>query len=339
MSFRTKFILIFCLMLWAVMPTFAQDETASPGLIDAMKENPKLSKFVELLEFVGIDQRFNDTDLFYTVFAFENDQVEQLLADMGADKLEDISDANQLALSIVLTYHFMPGAYDNRTFDAIESVSDGPLVLASALSGTTLTYEKGEINGVSKITDGDILGNNGYIHIIDKYLIPTQDTFGLALDVLGNEIKVLKNQDKEDSIADYLKDNDDFSMIRDAFEATDLLDDLDKKGPYTIFIMNNDSLEGALKNADLDWDDLLNDPESLTKILTLHILPGQYSSTALKGWDKAFVGTMLAYTVSQITVDDDTLYLSGVEVTDSDIVANNGIIHVIDGIVLPPPTK
>ena len=141
MSFRAKFVLFFCLMLWAVVPAFAQDTTAD-GIIDVLEDTRGLSNFVDVIEFLGLDQRYNNTDVFYPVFALDDDTTEALLTDLGfsLDNLEDMSDTEQLTLSVIVTYHFIPGAYNEATFASIQDTMGGDEIqVASARTGTVLT--------------------------------------------------------------------------------------------------------------------------------------------------------------------------------------------------------
>jgi uncharacterized surface protein with fasciclin (FAS1) repeats len=339
MSIRTKFILIFCLMLWAVVPAFAQRDTTADGLIDVLKDTRGLSTFADLIDFLGLDQRYNSTDVFYTVFALEDDTAEALLTDLGfsMDTLDDMSDTDRLTLSVIITYHFLPGAYSEATFTSIQDTMGGDEIqLASALTGTVLTYDNGRVDDIAEVTDGDIAAGNGYIHIIDNYLVPTKDAFERSVDVITSDSDLTEDQASQATIAENLQGADEFSMISEALDQVGLMDDLEDKGQYTIFVMSDDSLNSALDNANMDWEDFLKDEEGLTRLLMYHILPGQYTSTALQELDGAFVGTMLAHTVVGFGVSRGDLSINQVPVVASDVIASNGIIHVIDGVLLPP---
>jgi transforming growth factor-beta-induced protein len=339
MSIRTKFILIFCLMLWAVVPAFAQRDTTADGLIDVLKDTRGLSTFSDLIDFLGLEERYNNADVFYTVFALEDDTAEALLTDLGfsMDTLDDMSDTDRLTLSVIITYHFLPGAYSEATFTSIQDTMGGDEIqLASALTGTVLTYDNGRVDDIAEVTDSDIAAGNGYIHIIDNYLVPTKDAFERSVDVITSDSDLTEDQASKATIAENLQGADEFSMIAEALDKVGLMDDLEDKGQYTIFVMSDDSLNSALDNANMDWDDFLDDEEGLTRLLMYHILPGQYTSTALQELDGAFVGTMLAHTVVGFGVSRGDLSINQVPVVASDVIASNGIIHVIDGVLLPP---
>ena len=337
MSFRTKFVLLFCLMLWAVAPAFAQRDTTTDGLIDVLRDTRGLTNFADMIEFLGLDARYNNTDVFYTVFALDDDTVEALLTDLGYSDLNDLNETDKLTLSVIVTYHFLPGAYNEATFASVQEAMGGDSIqLASALTGTTLTYDDGTVDGIATVIDTDLAAGNGYIHTIDGYLIPTKDAFQRSIDVITSDDKLTEDQADQVTIAENLRGADQFSMITEALESLGLMDDLEDKGQYTVFVMSNDSLNNALDSANMDWDDLLADEEGITRLLMYHILPGQHSSAALMELDQTFVGTMLAHTVVGFGVNRDEVSINEVPITVSDVIASNGIIHVIDGVLLPP---
>jgi len=322
-------------MAWVVVPAFAQ--TRTPGMVDALKDTPGLGTFANMIEFLDLEARYNNTDLFYTVFALEDDTAQSLLTDLGYEKLEDMTDTDKLTLSVILSYHFMPGAYSQATFEAVQAVVKGPIQIASALPGAVLTYDNGKIDKIAKIKQADIVGGSGYIHIVDNYLVPTKDAFQRSIDVATSDTKLLKDQADQRSIDQTLKDGSDFSMMTEALQTAGLLDVLDTRGPYTLFIMTDASLTAALDKAGMKWADVLADQQALSQLLAYHILPGQYSRQALLQLDQSYVGTMLLHTVVGFAVNkDETVMINQVPLVDSDIVASNGIIHVIDGVLLPP---
>lgn len=337
MSFRTKFVLLFCLMLWSVAPAFAQRDTTTDGLIDVLRDTRGLTNFADMIEFLGLDARYNNIDVFYTVFALDDDTVEALLTDLGYSDLDDLNDTDMLTLSVIVTYHFLPGAYNEATFASVQEAMGGDSIqVASSLTGTTLTYDNGRVDNIAEVIEFDIAAGNGYIHMVDGYLIPTKDAFQRSIDVITSDGKLTEDQADQVTIAENLRGADQFSMITEALESLGLMDDLEDKGQYTVFVMSDEALTNALDSANMDWDDLQADEEGLTRLLMYHILPGQYTSSALMELDQTFIGTMLSHTVVQFGVNRDAVSINGVPITVTDVIASNGIIHVIDGVLVPP---
>jgi uncharacterized surface protein with fasciclin (FAS1) repeats len=128
---------------------------------------------------------------------------------------------------------------------------------------------------------------------------------------------------------------DGFDTLVAAVKAAELVDTLKGQGPFTVFAPTDDAF-GKLPEGTLD--DLLkpDNKDKLTSILTYHVVPGKVmaadvvnltSATTVQGADVA------------IAVDGDKVTVNGANVTATDIECSNGVIHVIDAVILPPETK
>lgn len=135
-----------------------------------------------------------------------------------------------------------------------------------------------------------------------------------------------------DSIYDIAEDNlSTLTVALDAAELDDLLDD-DNAGPYTVFAPIDDAF------AEIDANTLaaLLLPENqadLTSILTYHVIDGSVMSTDLT--DGMIVPTLNGASV-EINIDGDTVMVNGAQVVTPDIEASNGVIHLIDAVLMPP---
>ncbi|MEG4272767.1 MULTISPECIES: fasciclin domain-containing protein [unclassified Microcoleus] len=122
-----------------------------------------------------------------------------------------------------------------------------------------------------------------------------------------------------------------FKTLTKALGAAGLVTTLQGKGPFTVFAPT-DAAFAALPKATLE--DLLK-PENkakLTKILTYHVVPGSVVSTSLKSGDvKSVEGSSL-----KVAVNAGKVTVSGANVVKADIKASNGVIHVIDKVLMPP---
>lgn len=116
---------------------------------------------------------------------------------------------------------------------------------------------------------------------------------------------------------------------------------LSGSGPITVFAPSNEALQGALTALGQTPEALLSNA-ALTDVLLYHVVPWTYTSAELAAMDGALVGTLLPGTALQITVDGANVVLNrtatspGVEVRVPDIYTSNGIIHDINGLLLPP---
>jgi uncharacterized surface protein with fasciclin (FAS1) repeats len=125
-----------------------------------------------------------------------------------------------------------------------------------------------------------------------------------------------------------------FKTLTKALGAADLVATLQRKGPFTVFAPT-DAAFAALPKGTLD--DLLKpaNKAKLTKILTYHVVPGAVLSTSLKSGDvKSVEGTSL-----KVLVAAGKVTVSGANVVKADIKASNGVIHVIDKVLIPDDAK
>jgi len=121
----------------------------------------------------------------------------------------------------------------------------------------------------------------------------------------------------------------DFSTLVTAVQAAGLVDTLKGPGPFTVFAPT-DAAFAALPAGTLDA--LLADPEALAKVLTYHVVSGEVlAADVAPGEVPSVEGSPITVTVegSTVKVDDAT-------VVQTDILASNGVIHVIDAVILPP---
>lgn len=123
-----------------------------------------------------------------------------------------------------------------------------------------------------------------------------------------------------------------FKTLASALEAADLVPTLRGAGPFTIFAPTDE----AFANLPADTVESLLKPENkeqLTAILSYHVVPGKVMAADVAQIDKAKTmnGKMI-----DITVDGQLIKANNATVTEADIISSNGVIHVIDKVMLPP---
>ena len=109
------------------------------------------------------------------------------------------------------------------------------------------------------------------------------------------------------------------------------------EGPFTVFAPTDEAFAAALESLGLTADELLADTETLTSILTYHVVAGVVPSSQVVTMDGQSVATVNGADIT-ISVDGDTVMVNDATVTAVDIPASNGVIHVIDSVLLPPAT-
>ena len=126
-----------------------------------------------------------------------------------------------------------------------------------------------------------------------------------------------------------------FPTLVAAVQAAGLVETLSGPGPFTVFAPTEEAFAAALSALGMTAEDLLGDTELLMAVLTYHVLPTAAPAEVVVGLDGQSVATVAGAEV-QITVNGATVMVNDATVVTTDIEASNGIIHVIDTVLLPP---
>jgi uncharacterized surface protein with fasciclin (FAS1) repeats len=143
---------------------------------------------------------------------------------------------------------------------------------------------------------------------------------------------------KKQTVVAIATQNPDFSTLASAIKQAGLAKTLKSKGPFTVFAPTN---EAFAKVPTDQLDALLADRTALTNVLTYHVLAGKVPSSALKPTQEV---TALDDSPFTITVADGKATITDgqgntINVVKTDIKAKNGVIHVIDSVMLPPSSS
>ncbi|MGV0025971.1 fasciclin domain-containing protein [Phormidesmis priestleyi] len=133
------------------------------------------------------------------------------------------------------------------------------------------------------------------------------------------------------SIVDVASANPSLKMMTAAIQAAGLTSTLQGKGPFTVFAPTDQAF-AAVPAATRQRVLLPENRAILTRILTYHVVPGEITSSQLKSGD---VKTVEGKTID-IQVSSENVTVNDAKVTQPDIRANNGVIHVVDRIIIPP---
>jgi uncharacterized surface protein with fasciclin (FAS1) repeats len=120
-----------------------------------------------------------------------------------------------------------------------------------------------------------------------------------------------------------------FNTLVAAVQAAGLVETLSSEGPFTVFAPTDEAF-AAIPEADLQA--LLADKEALTAVLTYHVVAGKVMASDVIGLESA--ETVNGQSV-RIKVSDGKVMIDGAEVVTTDIEASNGVIHVINKVILP----
>jgi uncharacterized surface protein with fasciclin (FAS1) repeats len=228
--------------------------------------------------------------------------------------------ADKEALTNVLLYHVVSGevlAADVVNLDTADTVLGQPVDIS--VDGETV-----KVNEANVIIT-DIQASNGVIHVIDSVLIPPA----------GGEAESSESSEggemgEEKTIVDIAVADGRFTTLVTALQAAGLVETLSGEGPFTVFAPTDDAF-AALPEGTLD--SLLADKEALTNVLLYHVVSGEVLAADVVNLDTA--DTVLGQPVD-ISVDGETVKVNEANVIITDIQASNGVIHVIDSVLIPP---
>jgi uncharacterized surface protein with fasciclin (FAS1) repeats len=271
-------------------------EPAKSDIVDTAVNAGQFKTLVAAVKAAGLVETLKGEGSF-TVFA-PNDAAFEKLPKGTLELL--LKPENKEKLTNILTYHVVAGkvmAMDAAKLTEAETVF-GQKISINATDGV-------KIDG-AKVISADIECTNGVIHVIDSVILP-KDIVGVAAA------------------------NDDFSTLVAAVKAAELVETLQGDGPFTVFAPNNAAFaklpEGTVA-------ELLKpeNREKLTAILTYHVVAGKVMAADVVKLTEA--ATVQGQKV-KIEVKDGSVHVDGAKVIATDIKCSNGVIHVIDSVILP----
>ena len=275
------------------------------GIIDTSSAHTDLSG---LLALTGLDETLSG-DGPYTVFAPTNDAFTALGA---ATLLELTTEPEFVQLTSILTYHVAEGTAmsgDLSDGQLITTVNGADVTISIDTTGTVM------VNGVATVVIADVEASNGVIHVIDAVLTPAAPETNTVVDIIVN--------------------SEDHNLLEQAVVAAGLVDALSAPGPFTVFAPNDAAIVALVTELGISAPDLLAD-EALADILKYHVVDGSTLSSALI--DGQMITTLQGGDV-EISIDACmTVMVNDATVIDADIPADNGVVHVIDKVLMPGPT-
>jgi transforming growth factor-beta-induced protein len=289
--------------------TEAPKATEAPALKDIVDTAVAAGSFKTLataLQAAGLVEALKGAGPF-TVFAPTDEAFAKLPAGTVEGLLKDPK-----ALAEILTYHVVSGAV--KAADVVK------LSEAKSLQGEPIAIKvdggKVMVNGANVVST-DIETSNGIIHVIDAVILPPS---------------MAKAEDKMEAmdIVDTAVGAGSFKTLAAALTAAGLVDALKGDGPFTVFAPTDEAF-AALPAGTVEG--LLKDPKALAEILKYHVVAGKVmAADAAKLTEaKTLQGAPIA-----ISVKDGKVMINDAEVISADVLAKNGVIHVINKVILPP---
>ena len=290
--------------------------------------NEELSAFAEALDAAGILNVLADPTLGpVTVFAPSN----AAFADLDPAVVDGLM-ANPQFLTLILRFHILPEvvlAADVAANASLMTDLGGGLTVA-AVDDTIILGDRGAV------VEADIEASNGVIHVVDQVLSPTQAMVEVAIQRLIAEEQALGNPEVDlVSIADVINGSTDFTMLAILLEEAGLTEVLaDEEGLFTLFAPTDQAFEAAAEAL----ASLGEDPEALANALAYHVVAEIVSSVDIVSSDQLTALQGSPITIS--AVEDGVVMLNeSVGFILVDVETSNGVIHVIDTVMLPPATE
>ena len=282
------------------------DDEPQRNIVELAQNTPDLSILVEAVTAAGLASTLSTGTL--TVFAPTNAAFAALLTELGVTKEALL--ANKPLLTAVLTYHVLGSKVmraDVPLGKAITPVSGGFFKIESN-NGLKITDGR---NRMSTITSTDVQASNGVVHLVDKVLLPADKDIVATASALP-----------------------DFSILVEAVVAAGLVTTLQGTGPFTVFAPTNAAFAALLTELGVSKAELLANTALLTKVLTYHVV----SARVLKA--EVPVNTAITtvqgqtFTInSSLVITDQNMRTSNI--TAADVFTSNGVIHVVDKVILP----
>ena len=140
---------------------------------------------------------------------------------------------------------------------------------------------------------------------------------------------------EESNILEVASETESLSTLATAVEAADLEATLQSEGPYTVFAPTNEAFD-ALPEGVLEMLLMPENKEKLVAVLTYHVVPGEVMSDDIT---KSMKAKTVQGSNASVMVDGKSVMIDNAEVVKADIDASNGVVHVIDEVILPPSVK
>ncbi len=289
---------------------FAQEQK---NIVTVAVEAGQFKTLVAAVQAAGLVETLSGKGPF-TVFA----PTDEAFAKLGKDAIADLlKPENKDKLTSILTYHVVAGEYPAAKVVAAKSLT--------TVQGADVTVAAGKdvMVGTAKVLKTDIKASNGIIHVIDSVILPP------AANTAEASMKTAK-KNLPNLVAVASKAGS-FNTLLKAAAAAGLADTLANGGPFTIFAPNDEAFAKLGKDTIAD----LLKPENkdkLAAILKYHVVSGAVMSPeAVKLTSaKTLQGGDLT-----LKVVDGKLTIDGATVIAADVEGSNGVIHVVDSVLLP----
>lgn len=296
----------------AVLAMFGTSQAREASILQTAAESGKFNTLVNALVATGLDGALKTGD--FTVFA-PTDEAFSKLPTGTVEKL--LKPENRETLAAILKVHVVPGKLTRDSFSGSVKTLNGPVELVID------SHDRPTVNGVP-IRGNSISCSNGKILVINQVLMPTAKENCKTPE--PNRV-----ESKSGNILGVARKAGSFKILLKAIEAAGLTDVLEGDGPFTVFAPTDEAFaklpEGTIAKllTPAGKDDLI-------AILKYHVVAGKITAKQAVAAGKA---TSLLGKGYPIELNEGRLTIKKSKVVANDIMAGNGVIHVIDTVLIP----
>ena len=309
-----------------------------PNIVDVAASTDDFSTLVAAVEAAGLADTLASGE--FTVFAPTNAAFAQALDALGLAAEDLLADTE--TLTNILLYHVVEGSVLSSDLEA----GDVPTLLEG--ESLTISLTDGVMVNAASVTQADIQASNGVIHVIDAVLLPPvgdvegdpppesepespeQEPESESDEDATGEAATPEPEPAQPTIVEAVIADRSFSLLEEAVVAADLADALSAEGPFTVFAPTNRAFLAAFADLGLSADDIAQQGDLLRDILLYHVVEGAVFSSDLADGD---VNTLLGEPVTISLADSPTV--NGANIVQTDTEVANGVIHVIDAVLVP----
>ena len=282
------------------------------SVLDVVRNDAQYSILADALQATGLDNTVARSER-TTLFAPNNNAFAALLAELGLTQTQLFAD--RALLTTVLNYHVLNARVLRAEVPLGKAIATAQGGIVKVTSANGVLTIKDSRNRTARITSTDRLGSNGVIHAIDRVLLPANRTIVQTAQGLPQ-----------------------FSILVEAVQAAGLGNALSAPGPLTVFAPTNDAFVALLAELGLSKAQLLANVPLLTRVLTFHVLNGRaLQADIVPGQAITSLQGSTFSIDAQLGVTDPRARVS--QIVSTDVLTSNGVIHVLDRVILPLPAE
>jgi uncharacterized surface protein with fasciclin (FAS1) repeats len=324
--------------------TTTTEPTADTSVLDLAIEAGQFSTLIAAIDAADLGETLEGEGPF-TVLAPTDAAFEAAFEALGITPEELLADTE--TLTAILLYHVLGEAADSQAVAALDGSSVPTLnpqtIDINVVDGQVMINE-------ATVVSADLAADNGIVHVIDGVLLPPDiaEALGVAMaeedmeeeTTTTTEATTTTTEAMDPTIAEIVAeaaagDPAEFTVLLAALETAGLVDALNGEGPFTVFAPTDEAFAALLEELGVTAEELLANPD-LANILLYHVVSGEFLAADVIEIAPADVPTLYEENTVAIAVVDGSVVINDVAtVITPDVMASNGVIHVIDAVLVP----